>query len=697
MNPLLARVLGDQPPPFALIHRPATAGPDTVDLIIGEVTTPDTLAAVPMPAVPMARPTPVVSMPAWPTPAWPAEVAPTVPMSAWPTQSWPTQAVPMAGPIPAVPTPAGARRAGHSVLVLVPYKQITERGYVCVDDGTPLVAMTVTDQTTLSLAEVAAALPDVPIHLENGRYEPDDDGYAEIVRRVVAEEIGTGEGANFVVKRSYTADIADYGPHRALSFFRRLLSREQSAYWTFVVHTGDRTLVGATPERHVSLRDGVAVMNPISGTYRYPPGGPTSDELLAFLADRKETDELYMVVDEELKMMARLCERGGRVVGPFLKEMAHLAHTEYLIEGRTARGPLDILRETMFAPTVTGSPLENACRVIARHEPAGRGYYSGVVALIGADESGDDVMDSAILIRTADIDPTGHLGIAVGATLVRHSDPASETAETKAKAASLLTPLQADGRVTPAAPARPKSPSGGSSFRNDPEIRAALARRNLTLADFWLTDADHRAAPVPVAAGRRALVVDMEDTFTAMIDHLLRSAGLDVTVRRYDEPHDPDEYELVVLGPGPGNPQADDERRTAHLRAAVDRLLAHRRPFLAVCLSHQVLSSRLGLDVVRRDVPNQGVQREIDLFGDIERVGFYNTYAARSDTDVLLCEGFTVQMARDARTGEVDALRGPFFASTQFHPESILTTNGADILARLFTAVLTSADAVTPG
>ncbi|WP_033442367.1 anthranilate synthase family protein [Saccharothrix sp. NRRL B-16314] len=641
MNPLLARVLADQPPPFALVHRPATAGADTVDLVIGEVTTPDALAAVPTP-----------------------------------TRS----------------ASAGPRRAGHSALVLVPYRQIAERGYRCVDDGTPLVAMTVTEQTTLTLAEVTAALPDVPIHLENGRYEPDDDGYAEIVRRVVAQEIGTGEGANFVVKRSYTADIADYGPHRALSFFRRLLGREQSAYWTFVVHTGDRTLVGATPERHVSLRDGVAVMNPISGTYRYPPGGPTREEVLAFLADRKETDELYMVVDEELKMMARLCDRGGRVVGPFLKEMAHLAHTEYLIEGRTTRGPLDILRETMFAPTVTGSPLENACRVIARHEPAGRGYYSGVVALIGVDEHDDDVMDSAILIRTADIDRTGHLGIAVGATLVRHSDPVSETAETRAKAASLLTPLQADGRVTSAAPARSRA-----SFAADPEIRAALARRNLTLADFWLTDADDRAAPVPVAAGRRALVVDMEDTFTAMIDHLLRSAGLDVTVRRFDEPYDPREYELVVLGPGPGNPTADDERRTAHLRAAVDRLLAQRRPFLAVCLSHQVLSSRLGLEVVRREVPNQGVQREIDLFGDVERVGFYNTYAARSDTDVLLCDGFTVQVARDARTGEVDALRGPFFASTQFHPESILTTNGADVLARLFTAVLTSADAVTPG
>ncbi|VFT54371.1 phenazine biosynthesis protein PhzE [Pseudomonas aeruginosa] len=63
---------------------------------------------------------------------------------------------------------------------------------------------------------------------------------------------------------------------------------------------------------------------------------------MEFLDNRKEADELYMVVDEELKMMARICEDGGRVLGPYLKEMAHLAHTEYFIEGpdqpRRARG-----------------------------------------------------------------------------------------------------------------------------------------------------------------------------------------------------------------------------------------------------------------------------------------------------------------------------------------------------------------------
>jgi hypothetical protein len=57
---------------------------------------------------------------------------------------------------------------------------------------------------------------------------------------------------------------------------RRLLAVEQGVYWTFLVHlpgspaTGPgRTLVGATPERHVSVEDGLVTMNPISGTLRH--------------------------------------------------------------------------------------------------------------------------------------------------------------------------------------------------------------------------------------------------------------------------------------------------------------------------------------------------------------------------------------------------------------------------------------------
>ncbi|MEU1409421.1 anthranilate synthase family protein [Streptomyces sp. NPDC005728] len=631
---LLSRVLSADPGPFALLHRPETTGPGFLDVLVGDVSLPASLADIPLADDPAGG----TSQAAHEAPGEDG---------------------------------TGAR---HETLVVIPYRQIAERGFAAADDGAPLIAMAVTAQETVGLPEALARIPDVPTDLTGEHFDLDDQAYADTVRRVVTEAIGEGEGANFVIKRSFVADITAYGPRSAPAFFRRLLERETGAYWTFLIHTGSRTFVGASPERHVSLADGVAVMNPISGTYRYPPSGPSLPEVMDFLADRKEADELYMVVDEELKMMARICPEGGRVVGPYLKEMARLAHTEYFIEGRTDRDVREVLRETLFAPTVTGSPLESACRVIDRHEPQGRGYYSGVAALISRDGNGGRSLDSAILIRTADIDEGGRVRIGVGATLVRHSDPEAEAAETRAKAAGLIAALKS---------------RSNTRFGAHPSVRAALARRNDSIADFWLRRTDERAQPVAGLAGREVLVVDAEDTFTSMIAHQLGSVGLSVTVRRFDEEYSFDGYDLVVMGPGPGDPSEYDQPKMRHLHAAVSSLLAERRPFVAVCLSHQVLSLRLGFELRRRAVPNQGVQKEIDLFGSRERVGFYNTFAAHSSEDKVEADGVgLVEVSRDVDSGEVHALRGPHFASMQFHAESVLTKDGPRIVAAAVREVL---------
>ncbi|MCX5364256.1 anthranilate synthase family protein [Streptomyces sp. NBC_00124] len=564
-------------------------------------------------------------------------------------------------------------------LALVPFRQIRERGFDVRDDGTPLAVLTPEETRTLDLDEVLAQLPAHDVRVERGGFDVGDEEYAGIVGRVLREEIGQGEGANFVIRRTYEGEIPGFGRADALALFRRLLEGERGAYWTFVVHTGDRTLVGASPEVHVRMSGGTVVMNPISGTYRYPAEGPTPQHLLDFLADGKEIEELSMVVDEELKMMCTVGDMGGVVIGPRLKEMAHLAHTEYELRGKSSLDVREVLKETMFAATVTGSPVQNACRVIERHEVGGRGYYAGALALLGRDSGGAQTLDSPILIRTADIDADGRLRVPVGATLVRGSDPAGEVAETHAKAAGVLAALGVRAQ-------RPREEGVRPRLADDPRVRAALDGRRSSLAPFWLRMQESPGKDAELTG--HALVVDGEDTFTAMLAHVLRSSGLEVTVRRYDEPglreavlaHEGP----VVLGPGPGDPCDLTDPKMGFLRDLTAHVVReNRHGVLGVCLGHELLAAELGLEIVRKEVPYQGAQTTVDLFGRPETVGFYNSFVAHCDDETAAeLAAHEVEVSRSA-TGEVHALRGPGFAGVQFHPESVLTLNGAAVVREL--------------
>ncbi|NNC11391.1 phenazine-specific anthranilate synthase [Planctomonas sp. JC2975] len=589
------------------------------------------------------------------------------------------------------------------VLAAVPYRQILERGFVAHDDGAPLRCLIASRVERVRLADALSLLPaHAPATTFHGP-DSSDEEYEGIVRRVIDTEIGEGEGANFVIARRFEATLHDAPACALLAWMRALLTGENGAYWTFAVHlpaplrsassgleaAEPVMLVGATPERHLTLKGGRAVMNPISGTYRHGSDGPTREALLDFLVDPKETDELFMVVDEELKLMSSLCPTGGRMSGPFLKRMSRLTHTEYLLDGRSSLDPREALRRTMFAPTVTGSPMENACRVIARHETRPRGYYSGVIALFEPEDDGWS-LDAPILIRTARIAADGRVTVTAGATLVRHSDPAAEAAETRAKAAGILTALGLHD-----APPRPAAQTGSAEAgaaptpftETDPEIAAALQRRNNALAPFWMREQTPTSTRF---AGASVLVVDNEDGFTEMLAHQLRHSGMTVRVRPCADVDDVLTDDLVVFGPGPGDPRRP-QPRINRLRALMVERIRSGRPLLSVCLSHQVLGMLAGHDVAPLAEPRQGIQLAVDVFGSPARVGFYNTFGVRerteSDDDR---REVTLEPSIDAN-GVVTAFRAPGIASVQAHLESVLSPDGERMLSALIEHALATA------
>ncbi|WP_407358333.1 chorismate-binding protein [Microbacterium sp. LTA6] len=575
----------------------------------------------------------------------------------------------------------------REIFAMVPYRQVRERGFVAQDDAAPLRCLIVDEHLALPTADLLGELPEAPIPLQDAGFDISDDDYATIVERVIADEIGRGEGANFVIRRDFTARIDADDRTAALTWFRALLAHERGAYWTFLVVTPGHIAVGASPEAHVVAREGIVTMNPISGTFRHPAGGATKETLIDFLSSTKETEELFMVVDEELKMMSAVCSDGGRITGPHLKEMSRLTHTEYMLRGRSRLDPRDILRETMFAPTVTGSPMQNACAVIRRHERAPRGYYSGVAALFTPNADGGHDLDAPILIRTVYLQ-NGTLRVPVGATLVRHSDPHGEVSETHGKAAGVLGAIGAIDRDRVAeARSDADAPAEEHALADDPAIAELLASRNSRLAEFWLNPQDD-GAPGPFT-GRTALVVDAEDRFTTMLAHQLRHLGLDVTIAAWSEVRDQDldAADLVVAGPGPGDPRDDANPRIARMREVVARRLDRDAPLLAVCLSHQILADRLGIALTPLDAPHQGLQKSVPVFGEDASIGFYNTFTARATPGTTSINGADV--SADPASGDVYALRGAGFASVQGHLESILSRDGIRTLGRLVSHALT--------
>lgn len=541
------------------------------------------------------------------------------------------------------------------VLALLPFRTAADQGYECHDDGAPLLLLTVERSSRLTLETFTNFGATKIAFRKELEFNYTDAEFAALVATVQSQEIGQGECSNVVLSRTLVGELGSDSGIACLKIFENLLATEVGYYWAFLVKVGDSFFVGASPERHVSLSQGRASMTAISGTVK------RSDKVEQFLqlASSKQQFELSMVVDEEIKMLIQCCDEGVHVRGPSRRVMSKVIHSEFEISGNTDLRPASLLARTIFAPSVVGSPIENAFRVISRHETLARGYYSGVVALIDP-ESTEDPLDSAILIRTAEIRADGATRFQVGATITKDSDGADEARETWLKAQAFINATL--GAV-----------SVSKSLNNSPS--GLESAQDTAVSTFWLSNPDR-----PRSSDLRGLdivIVDGEDTFSRMWLDIIRSMGARPSWRSWSDPDVVREVigaSVTILGPGPGDPRSFHLPRQQKLRELCDLVLNRRIPTVAVCLSHQIMCQTLGMQVRRRTTPNQGLQRAINWLGRQELVGYYNTFEVIKP--MILADWQIETNSEDS----VDFLLAERLCSIQFHPESILTPNGADLI-----------------
>ena len=282
-------------------------------------------------------------------------------------------------------------------------------------------------------------LPELQSSMPNGMYQQ--------AVEVAKEYILDGDIFQVVLAQRYDIEL-DADP---FDVYRVLRQVNPSPYMYFL-RNPEITIVGSSPEPMVQLLDRKVVSRPIAGT-RKRGATDEHDRLLAaeLIEHPKERAEHVMLVDLARNDVGRVAKFG--TVHPdelmTLKKYSHVMHLTSQVSGdlRDELGPIDVLRATLPAGTVSGAPKVRAMEIIDELEPVKRGPYAGVVGYV--DWSGN--LDTAIAIRTMFIRPDGKIAsLQAGAGIVADSVPDDEDLECRNKAAGLLAAIPAARRMTAA-------------------------------------------------------------------------------------------------------------------------------------------------------------------------------------------------------------------------------------------------------
>ena len=225
--------------------------------------------------------------------------------------------------------------------------------------------------------------------------------------------------------------------HAPLDYYRALRHTNPSPYM-YLLDLDDFHIIGSSPEILARVQGDTVTVRPLAGT-RKRGKTPAEDKALEqeLLADAKEIAEHVMLIDLGRNDIGRVCKTGSVKISEkmVIERYSHVMHIVSNVEGtlRDDVGPMDVLRATFPAGTLSGAPKIRAMEIIDEVEPERRGVYGGAVGYW----SWGGNMDMAIAIRTAII-KDGRLYAQAGAGIVYDSNPDSEWQETLNKAGAVI-------------------------------------------------------------------------------------------------------------------------------------------------------------------------------------------------------------------------------------------------------------------
>lgn len=220
--------------------------------------------------------------------------------------------------------------------------------------------------------------------------------------------------------------------------YRALRSVNPSPY-LFYFDYGDFKIFGSSPEAQLVVKDGIAEIHPIAGTFKRT-GNDEQDAILAkeLTEDDKENSEHVMLVDLARNDLSR---NGNMVEVKNYREVQFFSHVIHLVSKVTGKKKKDIptmkvVADTFPAGTLSGAPKHMAMQLIEKYEKTSRGYYGGAIGFM--DFNGN--FNHAIMIRTF-LSKNHQLHYRAGAGLVAKSDAEDELQETYNKLGALTKAL----------------------------------------------------------------------------------------------------------------------------------------------------------------------------------------------------------------------------------------------------------------